>query len=153
MRKRLTVKFVHTNIVAKEWKKLAQFYIDVFGCTPKPPERHLVGKWLDQATGLDSAELRGIHLSLPGFEDNGPTLEIFTYTSMEDPCETFANRVGFSHIAFLVDDVDSVFKKAIRQGGQVLGKVTEKEISNVGHLTFVYLKDPEGNIVEIQSWD
>ena len=28
-------KYVHTNIVARDWRRLAVFYQDVFGCTPK----------------------------------------------------------------------------------------------------------------------
>lgn len=38
-------------------------------------------------------------------------------------------------------------------GGQTLGKVTEKSVDGVGKLKFVYLRDPEGNIIEIQSWN
>jgi len=87
------MKYVHTNIVAKDWKKLAQFYIDVFDCTPKPPERHLSGKWLDNATGLTDARLHGIHLNLPGYETDGPTLEIFSYESLKECQPSFANRI------------------------------------------------------------
>ncbi|RTZ95266.1 MAG: VOC family protein, partial [Deltaproteobacteria bacterium] len=59
---------------------------------------------------------------------------------------------GFTHIAFEVDDVGQTFKAAMENGGQVLGKVTEKKVAGVGLLRFVYFRDPEGNIVEIQSW-
>jgi len=31
--------------------------------------------------------------------------------------------------------------------------VTRKEVEGVGLLAFVYFRDPEGNIIEIQSWD
>ncbi len=147
------MKYVHTNIVSNDWKKLAQFYIDVFDCTPKPPERHLSGEWLDKATGLTDAKLHGIHLNLPGFETNGPTLEIFSYESQEESQTSLANRIGFSHIAFLVDNVKKSYTKAIDHGGQTLGEITQKKIPEVGMLTLVYFRDPEGNIVEIQSWD
>ena len=60
------MRYAHTNIVAKDWKALADFYIQVFGCTAKPPERDLAGEWLDKATGLHNAHLKGIHLPLPG---------------------------------------------------------------------------------------
>ncbi len=147
------MKFVHTNIIAKDWKRLSQFYIDVFDCTPKPPERHLSGNWLDQATGLSEAKLHGIHLILPGYGEEGPTLEIFSYESMENATPIPANHIGFGHIAFLVDDVKKIHENALKHGGKVLGEVTRKEIEGVGTLTLVYFRDPEGNIVEIQSWD
>lgn len=146
------MRYAHTNIVSKDWKKLAQFYIDVFGCRIKPPERKLSGQWLDDATGLTNAKLEGAHLLLPGHGDNPPTLEIFTYADMEEGDTIMANRVGFTHIAFEVEDVDEIFEKALKNGATILGTVTEKEVPGVGQLKLVYFRDPEGNIVEIQSW-
>ena len=34
-----------------------------------------------------------------------------------------------------------------------LGEITEKIIDGIGMLKFVYFRDPEGNIIEIQSWE
>lgn len=147
------MRFAHTNIAAKDWKRLSDFYIQVFNCKKKLPERNLSGDWLDQATGLTNARLAGIHLLLPGHGTSGPTLEIFTY---EDVCErkpVMVNCTGYTHIAFEVDDVETTLHHALNNGAKLLGKVTEKIIENVGALKFVYFRDPEGNIIEIQSWD
>jgi predicted enzyme related to lactoylglutathione lyase len=146
------MRYVHTNIAAKDWKKLSDFYIRVFNCTLKPPKRKLSGDWLDQATGLSNAELEGVHLLLPGHGDSGPTLEIFSYKNMHECESLMANHTGFTHIAFEVEDVESTFNEAIKSGGTKLGKITEKVIEGVGVLKFVYFRDPEGNIIEIQSW-
>ncbi|MEJ2622053.1 MAG: VOC family protein, partial [Candidatus Thiodiazotropha sp.] len=62
-----------------------------------------------------------------------------------------ANHIGFTHIAFEVDDVDQTLKLAMKHGGEMLGRVTEKQVDGVGQLKFVYFRDPEGNIIEIQS--
>jgi len=131
---------------------LANFYQEVFGCLPVPPERHLSGQWLAEGTGLKSAELSGIHLRLPGFGDEGPTLEIFQYTHSEGKLETKPNREGFGHIAFEVDDVTNALRTVLSHGGSTVGKVTSRDIPGVGLLTFVYVADPEGNIIELQSW-
>lgn len=146
------MKFAHTNIVARDWEILANFYISVFGCRIKPPKRDLSGDWLDQATGLEGAALKGAHLLLPGHGENGPTLEIFTYQEMVDKEPLFANHTGFAHIAFEVEDVDKVLELAKTFGASDLGKITERKIENAGTLRFVYFRDPEGNIVEILSW-
>jgi catechol 2,3-dioxygenase-like lactoylglutathione lyase family enzyme len=146
------MRFAHTNIVSKDWKRLSEFYIDVFGCRIKPPERNLSGAWLDKAIALKNSRLRGLHLILPGYGDNGPTLEIFTYEDTLESDPLTANRTGFTHIAFEVEDVSSILNKALSNGARPLGEVSEKEIANVGILKFVYLRDPDGNIVEIQSW-
>ena len=73
------MKYVHTNIIARDWKLLADFYIKVFECKPVLPERDIKGDWLEKGTGVKNASLRGIHLLLPGFDNDGPTLEIFQY--------------------------------------------------------------------------
>ena len=73
----MKVKYAHTNIITKDWKKLADFYELVFSCTPVPPERDQKGSWLDKGTGVLNAHLQGMHLRLPGYDDNGPTLEIY----------------------------------------------------------------------------
>ena len=67
------MRYVHTNLVAKDWKKLSQFYIDVFHCTPKPPERDYSGNWLDKALDIENCKLQGIHLILPGYTDKKRT--------------------------------------------------------------------------------
>ena len=147
------MRYAHTNIAARDWKRLSDFYINVFSCTVKPPLRKLSGDWLDQATGLSNAELEGVHLLLPGHGDNGPTLEIFTYKNTHESDPIMANHTGFAHIAFEVDDVDQTLRHALKNGGVLLGKVTEKQVEGVGLLKFLYFRDPEGNIIEIQSWE
>ncbi len=147
------MRFVHTNIVARDWKQLADFYTNVFSCTVKPPERKLSGDWLDRATGLTHAELEGVHLILPGHGDDGPTLEIFSYKDTHAREPLMANHTGFTHIAFEVEDVDKTLSEAINYGAEKLGRVTRKVIDGVGTLKFIYFRDPEGNIVEIQSWE
>lgn len=146
------MRFAHTNIIARDWRSLSKFYIRVFGCTVKPPQRNLAGEWLDQATGLHGAALEGAHLLLPGHGDSGPTLEIFSCRNMRERPPIAANCTGLTHIAFEVEDVDRTLDEAMENGGETLGVITERTIDGAGDLKFVYFRDPEGNIVEIQSW-
>jgi len=59
---------------------------------------------------------------------------------------------GFTHIAFEVENVEAVLDKAIKHGATKLGELISREIEGVGMLYFTYLRDPEGNIIEVQSW-
>lgn len=142
----------HTSIVASEWQALARFYEDVFGCEPVPPRRDLSGAWLDRGTGVPDAHLTGVHLRLPGHGDGGPTLEIFGYARSEPRPVVAANREGIAHIAFEVDDVAAATRLVLEHGGSRVGDVTSAEVQGAGVLTFVYVADPEGNIVELQAW-
>ena len=148
----MLIKFAHTNLIAKDWRRLAAFYQEVFGCEPVPPERDLSGEWLDSATGVPGAHITGIHLRLPGRGDDGPTLEIFEYDRMPRHPDVRPNTPGFSHIAFAVDDVPATARTVCERGGSPVGDLTVREVPGVGWLIFQYLADPEGNIVEIQNW-
>src|SRR4051794_922988 len=99
----MKAKYVHTNLTTRDWRRLVRFYGEVFGCMPKPPVRDLSGDWLDRLTGLPAAHLTGMHLTLPGFDGAGPTLEIFSYDQMAENGPLKVNQCGFGHLAFSVD--------------------------------------------------
>lgn len=145
------IKYVHTNLIAKDWRRLSQFYIDVFGCKPQYPERDLSGEWIDKLTNIDGVKIRGMHLILPGY-DNGPTLEIFEYDPEISKASFMINEQGFGHIAFHVDVVEEVVGTLTEHGGKVLGEIIRKNFEGIGILTAVYAQDPEGNFIEIQNW-
>ncbi len=147
------IQFAHTNIITDDWKKLAGFYIAVFDCKPLFPERDLKGNWLDQLTGIKNTHLTGIHLALPGYEGDLPTLEIFQYDSSVPNIFPSANGKGFGHIAFKVDDVEGILKRLLTNGGTQIGVLVTTDVPNAGILTAVYARDIDGNIIEIQHWE
>jgi GrpB-like predicted nucleotidyltransferase (UPF0157 family)/predicted enzyme related to lactoylglutathione lyase len=144
--------YAHTNLIARDWRRLAKFYQDVFGCQPVLPERDLQGDWLEAATGLPGAHLQGIHLRLPGFGENGPTLEIFQYSPAGPKPAKSIHQAGLAHLAFAVDDVPDAAEKVLAAGGSPLGQLTIREIPGAGQIVFIYIRDPEGNILELQQW-
>jgi predicted enzyme related to lactoylglutathione lyase len=146
------IKYVHTNLISKNWKKLAQFYIEVFECEPNYPERDLSGDWIDNMTMIPDVRIKGIHLKLPGYV-NGPTLEIFEYNiSSGSDIIPLVNNYGLGHLAFHVTNVEQILENIIAKGGSKYGNLVEKEIQGIGVLKAIYARDPEGNIIEIQNW-
>ncbi len=148
----MPTRYAHTNLTAHDWEKLAAFYVEVFGCEPLEPMRDLHGDWLEKGTGVKGAHLRGRHLRLPGHGADGPTLEIFQYYPVQPQALPVANRAGFGHVAFQVDDVEEALRAVIKFGGSVHGEVVQREIEGAGELTFTYARDPEGNLIELQAW-
>ncbi len=147
------VRYVHTNLVARDWRRLAAFYETLFGCTPVPPERDYSGAALDAGTGLQNATLRGVHLHLPGYDStSGPTLEIYSYTPEEDGLAPRVNRPGFGHIAFEVASVPDAQRDILASGGTPVGEIVTLTTTTGAHVTWCYVTDPEGNIIELQSW-
>ena len=149
----LQAKYVHTNIVAADWRRLVDFYVEVFGCTPLLTERDYQGRWINDVTALeDDVSIRGIHLRLPGCGEHGPTLEIFEYSKNGARQPIAANQPGFTHIAFLVDDVPAARDAVLKAGGNDLGKLHQMDVPGAGQITLIYMTDPEGNIIELQNW-
>ena len=145
-------RYGHTNLIARDWRRLAGFYESVFGCERVPPERNYRGPDLERATGVPDAALAGVHLRLPGGGPDGPTLEIYTYERAPDGLRPAANRPGWGHIAFAVDDVLQARGAVLEAGGSSLGEVVTSTTADGRRVTWCYMNDPEGNIVELQSW-
>lgn len=145
-------RYVHTNIIAKDGPKLIAFYKKVLGCKSIGETRDLRGDWLDKMTGIKNAHLVGEHLCLPGYGEDHPTLEIFSYDHMEMKQPPQISRCGIAHLAFEVDDVEETLKKIIAEGGSQLGEAVRADYEDGRKAIFVYALDNEQNILELQSW-
>lgn len=146
------VRFGHTNLIARDWRRLARFYTELFGCILVPPERNYSGPELERGTGIPGAALTGAHLRLPGYGDHGPTLEIFTYALNQERAAPAPNVLGFGHIAFQVASVSSAREQVRAAGGACVGEVVTTTTAAGTRVMWCYVTDPEGNIVELQSW-
>lgn len=146
-------RYVHTNIIAKDCEKLIAFYKEVFGCRSIGEKRDLRGAWLDGMTGLPNAHIVGEHLVMPGYDADHPTIEIFSYDRMEGDFTHRINAYGIAHLAFEVDDVAETLEKVLAKGGGAVGELVRADYEDGRRATFVYATDPEGNILELQSWD
>jgi catechol 2,3-dioxygenase-like lactoylglutathione lyase family enzyme len=146
------IRYAHTNLIAKDWKRLAEFYERLFDCVPVSSERDHHGPKFEALTARANARARGRHLRLPGHGENGPTLEIFEYENGEALLRPEITRPGFAHIAFETPDVAKKREEVLAAGGRDYGEVVTLDIAGAGKLTLCYLCDPEGNIIELQRW-
>jgi catechol 2,3-dioxygenase-like lactoylglutathione lyase family enzyme len=146
------MKYVHTNLIARDWRALADFYIAHFGCEVVPPERNYSGEALEAGTGVAGSTLRGVHLRLPGHGPHGPTLEIYTYSKLAGGPQPAVNRPGLGHIAFEVESVAGARRDVLAAGGRAVGEIVTLTTAAGTRVTWCYVTDPEGNIIELQSW-
>ena len=148
----IDARFGHVNLIARDWRALADFYTRMLGCELVPPERDYRGDDLAAGTGVPGAALRGAHLRLPGHPPTGPTLEIYQFESMPDGLPPAANRPGFQHIAFAVPSVAEARAAILAAGGRAIGSVVTLQTADGRFVTWTYVTDPEENIIELQSW-
>jgi predicted enzyme related to lactoylglutathione lyase len=146
------VRYVHTNLIAGDWQALARFYETHFGCVRVPPERDYSGPELEAGTGVPGATVRGVHLRLPGYGEDGPTLEIFSYSRLAEKPALAVNRPGLGHIAFQVESVAEARRQVLAAGGSAVGEVVSLATAAGARVTWCYVADPEGNVIELQSW-
>ena len=145
-------RYTHTNVIARDWRALASFYETVFGCELVPPERNYSGATLEAGTGVVGASLAGAHLRLPGRGADGPTLEVFTYSLLAEGPVPAVNRPGLGHLAFEVDSVEDARREVLTAGGAAVADVVTLTTAAGARVTMCYVTDPEGNIIELQSW-
>jgi predicted enzyme related to lactoylglutathione lyase len=148
----MATRYAHINIIANDWRKLCEFYEQVFECEPWGSERDHHGPHIDALTGMQGMRIQGRHLRVPGHGEHGPTIEIFTFSRNEQDTPKHLNQPGFAHLAFEVDDVDAKRAQIKELGGGDYGQLVTIDIADAGKLTLIYMTDPEGNIVELQKW-
>ena len=148
----MSIRYAHTNLVANGWRRLADFYCQVFACEPVSSERDHKGPDFERLTGIPNANATGRHLRLPGHGERAPTLEIFQFHPNEATQKPSLTRPGFAHLAFEVSDIAVKRAEIVQWGGRDFGEQVTLEIPGAGTLTLIYMCDPEGNIVELQTW-
>jgi predicted enzyme related to lactoylglutathione lyase len=94
-----------------------------------------------------------MHMRLPGYGNEGPTLEIFTYESLAEADHKAVNRPGFAHLAFQVENVTAARQVVLAAGGKSVGEVVTVQIADGRRVTWCYVTDPEGNVIELQAWE
>ena len=158
------VRYRHTNIVAKDWRKVAKFYKHVFGMTVVGSERNLKGDFLDKGVGYKNATIKGVHMKMPGYDEYdsniAPTLEIFEYDGDVNKDTNIQKAAiydpGFGHLAFEVDDIEIAVMLVIKNGGSMLSdnnQISSHNVIGQGTLKWCYVRDNEDNIIELQQWD
>lgn len=146
----------HLCINTPDWKRLVQFYVDVFGFRRVPPERDIHDPWLETVSGVRGANVQGIHLVLPDAGLHGPTIEVFTHGNAAFGRPAAYNEPGIGHFGIVVDypsEVYSMYDRLLAHGGSSDGKIAARYYPELEKTcTMIYAKDLDGNIVEILNW-
>jgi catechol 2,3-dioxygenase-like lactoylglutathione lyase family enzyme len=133
----------HTGVVVRDLEKSAEFYrVLGFVENNRAVEE---GDFIDAVVGLQNAKVEWIKLAAP----DGYLLELLQYHSHPERKEVAkqkSNQLGCSHLAFSVDNINSVCERIEKIGGSV---VNPPALTNDKKVKVAYCHDNEGNLMEI----
>ena len=138
----------HTGITVANLERSLAFWRDVLGfeLSHRP---HQTGELASEITGVPGAEI-----SIAVLKGYGHKIELLEYLAPPNrkhvglqPCD-----VGSVHVALLVDDLDAVLNTIATSGWKAAGKAqTLKSGPNAGKRV-VYVRDPDGNLLEFMIY-
>jgi glyoxylase I family protein len=142
------VRFDQVKILARDLEPLLRFYQEALGCELVVPPL-VTENVVSRGVGVPDATVTLSTLRLPGRGDRGPVLELYSVEGEVPDGWNF--RPGNGQLAFQVDDLEAAIGKVVGAGGSQLGEVVEWQGPSGATARFVYLRDPEGNIVDLYS--
>ncbi|MGH8946410.1 MAG: VOC family protein [Acidimicrobiia bacterium] len=144
------MRFDHVKVVTRDVSALADFYERALECRPLSPVMDLADDALIRGLGAKASAIRIAWLGMPGHDPEGPRLELYQL-----PDEAEAARWGYlpgqGQLSFQVDDVETAAEGVVVAGGSFLGETVDWKTPSGKTARFVYLRDPEGNIVDLWS--
>lgn len=143
-------RFWHIAIVTQDLPKMVDFYTRVMGFKAVR-EMPVNSEVFRKGISLPNADGRVITLEVP---NSSTVIDLFEFKEIaeKDPLCPVANRPGYRHIAFLVEDLDVAAEELKAEGIELFSKPLEvAEPPMVAGFKFLYFKDPEGNIIELSQ--
>jgi catechol 2,3-dioxygenase-like lactoylglutathione lyase family enzyme len=133
----------HVGIVVDDLAAAVEFFVEL-GLEPGG-KGQVEGSWVDRIVALDGVKAELAMLRTP---DGGGEIELVKFHSPPiqdgDP-QAPANASGLRHLAFLVDDIDTVVARLRARGTEFVGELVRYENS----YRLCYVRGPEGIIVEL----
>ena len=134
----------HLGICVSDLDAALRFWCDGMGFTAA--ERYDLD--LDAVPGLDRSLEAGGHVTVVSqFVRHGATaIELLHYSDPQPHGTPSGSRaqLGYTHLAFHVDDLDAAVARVVAAGGTLL----EATRASLG-VELVFLADPDGNRVEL----
>jgi glyoxylase I family protein len=143
-------RFRHIAIIVRSMDAMLPFYQNILGFRIKR-DSIIDSPEFQKGLSLPGASARCVHLSL---QDSPIDLELLEFAPPDKrECDNPAvHDFGFRHIALVVNNLEATVAE-LKQKGVVFHSPpirfeTPKEIKG---FRFVYLKDPEGNFIELNE--
>lgn len=138
----------HVGFTVSNLDRAVAFYQDTLGFVHERTS-DLADDFASEVTGLAEARMRVAFMRLGEL-----TLELLEYQRPAAARDAFhSNTPGHGHLCFQVEEIGDLVERIEAQGGRRLGKVTTIPGGPNQGGRVVYVRDPNGVVVEfIQRW-
>lgn len=132
----------HIGIVVNDLQRSIFFYRDLLRLKVQKDNREK-GSYIDKILGVRSVDVRTVKLS----SNDGTLIELLYYSPAVRRKKTKAvNDIGYSHIAFSIDNLDEEYEKLKKQG---INFISSPQVSPDNYAKVAFCKDPDGNFIEL----
>ena len=140
----------HIALVVKNKENIIDFYTNILGFQLR--DRYIIKSAdIRKGIGLPKAKAKGAHLIIPSSDVE---LELFEFEkNIEKKSEEYiASHPGFRHIAIVVETLKETYEYLKNKNVSFISEpICVNEPDCFKGFKFVYMKDPEGNIIELNQ--
>ncbi|WP_421566686.1 VOC family protein [Ochrobactrum sp. EDr1-4] len=136
--------FDHTGFITSNIERSVKFWTEVMGF-----EAQQIGErkkpWIADFMGVPGAEVRLVHLY-----GHGAHIEFIEFqTARGEAIRPAGNQPGVAHVCLRVENLDPLIARISQNGGASQGKLTEITEGIASGLRGLYMRDPEGILIEL----
>ena len=136
-------KFRHIGIVVSDLERSIYFYRDLLGLSIVR-EMDESGNYIDNILSLNKVVVNTVKMA----SNDGNLIELLYFRSPSKRINTNRkiNEIGYSHIAFTVQDIDSEYQYLLQKGVKFNAP---PQYSPDGYAKVTFCKDPDGSLIEL----
>ncbi len=135
----------HVGVVVNDLPAAKAFFLDlgleVVG------EGELQGELVDRANGLDDVRVAVAMLRVPDGQANIELVQFYSPADEKDIGRSLANTPGIRHIAFAVENIETIVAKLKKKGMKFFSEIQNYE----GRYKLCLCRGPEGIIIELDE--
>ncbi len=138
----------HTSYSVSDMAKSLAFYRDLLGFELVNERPAITDSYFRTIVGLPEAVVYGVLMKIPGTNHH---LELFEYKTPRGEKQDIShpNNPGSSHIAYLVDDLNALYKRLDAAGVQFVTPPVYLDAGPNKGGWAAYMKDPDGILIEL----
>ncbi|MEH7222873.1 VOC family protein [Bacillus sp. JJ1566] len=133
----------HVAVIVNDLSVAKEFFLDL-GLEVKG-EWEMEGDLMGYAVGLNDVKVACVGMGTSGGQTWLELIKFYNPSDEKDIQRPFANTLGIRHIAFTVEDIESVVGKLKKKGTEIFSEIQQYEES----YKLCYVRGPEGIILEL----